>query len=229
MKHLALAIAVIVALSGAAPRPHHLVYQFGYNTKVASSGNGTGTTTIDIAPAAGKGLTVSGADFWWNTVRPRAVNPCNVSDNGDVDCAQAPYAISPIQVTIYSFFGRNFFAGLNAAGTSAWTQTFTIHAAAIPGATGFAGTPYTWKCVLNLQGKGVPAGSKRTVELQGTGTLTQQGGHYRNGTLKVGILYDTKLRVPVFISMVRSRLPQMSVYNQDLVQLQLLKYSSGSP
>ena len=76
------------------PLIRHLVYQFGFNTKAASAGTGTGTTTVDIyGPTADGGLLISGQDFWWNTVRPRATNTCEVYPNGSVDCKDAPYAI----------------------------------------------------------------------------------------------------------------------------------------
>lgn len=45
VKTIGLLLAALVGLSGQAPAPaavRHLVYEFGYNTKVASSGQGTG-------------------------------------------------------------------------------------------------------------------------------------------------------------------------------------------
>src|SRR5271166_6279246 len=99
MKKVALLLAVLVGSTAQTPAPkvlRHLVYQFGYNTAVASSGNGTGTTTIDImGPAADGGLIINGQDSWWNTARPRATNSCEVYPGGRVACSQAPYAISP--------------------------------------------------------------------------------------------------------------------------------------
>ncbi len=58
MKTFGLMIAVVLMLGAQSPAAGskcHLVYEFGYNTKVASSGNGTGTTTIDIGGTAPDG------------------------------------------------------------------------------------------------------------------------------------------------------------------------------
>ena len=70
MKSIVMLIAVLVGLSGAAPQAgavpliRHLVYEFGYNTKVAKEGPGTGKTTIDIyGPTADGGLKITGSDF----------------------------------------------------------------------------------------------------------------------------------------------------------------------
>src|SRR6185437_12153339 len=83
------------------PAMRHLVYQFGYNTKAAKQGTGTGTTTIDITGLAKDGgLTVTATDNWWNTVRPRQTYTCEVYPGGGVTCAQPPNALSPIQLAI---------------------------------------------------------------------------------------------------------------------------------
>lgn len=84
MKTLGLCAALVLALTAqthttAPTSMRHLVYRFGYNTKVADSGKSTGTTTVDIVGRAPDGgLEISGTDFWWNTVRPRATNTCEV-------------------------------------------------------------------------------------------------------------------------------------------------------
>ncbi len=80
-------------------------------------------------------MTISGTDFWWNTVRPRATNTCEVYPNGSVTCAARPYAISPIQVTIFSLLGTNYFGGLSGGTHAKWHRKYAIKAAVIPGAT----------------------------------------------------------------------------------------------
>jgi hypothetical protein len=234
MRAIGLLLAALLGLSAQAPAPasapvRQLEYQFGFNTKPASQGQGTGTTTIDIlGPAAdGTGLMVSGSDFWWNTARARATNTCEVHPNGGVSCSQRPYAISPIQLAIFSLLGRDYFKGLSGSATSSWKKTYKITAAIAPGATSpFASYPTTWNCVANLQGKG-PASGGRLVIVGVTGTVDQQGGRYGQGTFKTGIAYDPVAKIPVQIDDTRTHLPQTSVYNKDYVGLKLLKDSQA--
>src|SRR5271166_6542152 len=126
MKTVGLLLASLLALGGQAPAAvpapvRHLVYQFGYNTKVAKAGNGTGTTTVDIlGPAQDGGVMISGTDYWWNTARPRATNTCEVYPNGGVTCAERPYAISPMQLTLFPLLAHKYFSGLAAGPTSSW-------------------------------------------------------------------------------------------------------------
>jgi hypothetical protein len=231
LKTIGLFLTALFVLSAptAAQTPafaRHLVYEFGYNTAVASSGNGTGTTTIDISgPAKDGGLTISGTDRWWNTVRPRATNTCEVYPNGNVKCAQAPYAISPMQLTIFPLLARGYFKGLNASATASWSTSFHVYAAIIPGASGFAGQPYTWNCAYSLQGKGPIKGAAPLVLIEGDGTLNQQGGTYLKATSKERIVYDPVAKVPAIVRDVRSHIPQRSVYNNDLIELKLTKDS----
>jgi hypothetical protein len=217
--------AQTVAAASASTR--HLVYEFGYNTPVASAGNGTGTTTIEIkGPAPDGGLIVSGTDYWWNTARPRATNTCEVYADGTVNCSQAPYAISPIQLTIFPLLGSSYFNGLSAAGTSSWKQSLSIKAAILPGASGFAGQLYTWSYAAELQGKGPIAGSKpKAILIQTEGSYTQQGGRYLKASSKERIAYDPVARLPVVVRETRTHLPQRSVYSNDLVELKLIKAS----
>ena len=236
MKTIGLLLAVVLGLSGQSPASsaatplRQLVYQFGFNTKAAKSGQGTGTTTISlVAPASDGGMMVSGTDFWWNTVRARATNTCEVYPNGSINCSQAPYGISPMQLVVFSLLGRTFFKGLNASGTSSWTHKYQVSAAIVPGAAvPFAGNPYTWDCVSNLQGKGPVQGQTRLMLVQDIGTMTQQGGRYRAGTFKTGIIYDPVADVPVVVDDTRTHLPQSSIYNTDYVSLKLLKDSGLS-
>ena len=229
MKNLWMAVAVLIASSAQTPASATgptmtLIYEYGYNTKVAKSGPGTGVTTITVGGmAADGGLMVSGSDFWWNTVRARATNTCEVYPNGGVKCSERPYAISPIQLTIFPLLGQHYFKGLDASGTSSWKHSFKVYAAVVPGATGFAGQPYTWDCNYNLQGKGPAPDSHQFVLIQSNGTLDQEGGRYKAATSKAGILYDPVAKVPVYASEVRTHFPQTNVYNNDLIQVKLTK------
>jgi hypothetical protein len=88
------------------PAVRHLVYQFGYNTKAASSGNGTGTTTIDIVGLASDGgMTVKATDNWWMAYQPKQSSVCEVYANGNVTCAKAPYSLTVIQLAVLPLLG----------------------------------------------------------------------------------------------------------------------------
>ena len=245
MKIPTLLIAALLALSAQTPapappaanaagapatttaRPHHLVYEFGWNTKAAKSGNGTGTTTIDIgAVAPDGGVMISGTDFWWNTARARATNTCEVYPNGGVACLERPYAISPIQLTIFPLLGKSFFGGLSNGAHANWQQSSSVKAAVIPGGNvAFTGNLYTWDCVYKMEGKGHEATGTPVILVQLHGTMDQQGGRYGAAKLKAGVAFDPTIRIPVFIDETRSRLPQMSVYNSEWYQLKLIKAS----
>ena len=232
MKTMGLLLAVLLGLSGQTPASpaaplRHLEYQFGYNTKVASTGPGTGTSTVDIRPASDGGVMITGTDSWWNTVRPRATNTCELYPNGGVSCSQRPYALSPIQLTLFPLLAHNYFKGLSASGKSSWKQTYEVKAAIIPGANGFAGGLYTWNCTFSLQGTGPIAGAAPLVLVQTTGTLDQQGGRYFKATSKQRVAYDPVARVPVIVNDTRTHLPQTNVYNKDTVQLKLTKDSQA--
>jgi hypothetical protein len=224
---MALAAALVVPSGHASAQSatRTLVFQFGFNTKVASSGNGTGTETIVIGPASDGGVTIKGTDEWWNTVRPRATNTCELHPNGGVSCTQAPYALSPIQLTLFPLLAQSFFDQLNSSGTSSWKHSYKVKAAIVPGASGFAGNLYTWDCAYQLQGKGLIPKSKGAILVQTEGTLTQQGGRYLKATSKQRISYDARNKVVLAVSDTRSHLPQRSVYNNDLVQAELIKDS----
>jgi hypothetical protein len=216
-------LAVLVASSGqAAPSVRHLVYQFGFNTSAAASGRGTGTITVDIlGPAADGGVEIRGTDSWWNTVRPRATNTCELYANGGVSCTQAPFALSPIQLTLFPLLARNYFAGLSRSGTSSWKRTFNVKAALVPGAAGFAGQLTTWACTYTLQGKGPIPDAAPAIMVHTEGTLVQQGGRYFRATSKQAIAYDPVAGIPVAVRDVRTHLPQTTVFNNDLISLKL--------
>ena len=203
----------------------HLVYQFGYNTPVASSGNGTGTTTVDITAAPDGGLMVTASDHWWNTVRARASNTCEVYRDGRVNCSQAPNSISPMQLTLFPTLGRDYFKGLGPSGTATWNRDFTAYFALIPGASGFAGAPTAWKCAYGLHGQGLIPKAGQTYLIHASGTLTQQGGTYLKATSKQRIAYDRSAKIPVVINDLRTHIPVRSVYNNDSIQLKLIKDS----
>jgi hypothetical protein len=206
-----------------------LVYQFGYNTKVASQGNGTGTTTVKImGPAKDGGLIVSAQDFWWNTARPRAWNTCEVYSGGSVSCSQPPYAISPIQLTLFPLLAKHYFDRLSSAVSSA-KHTFTVKAAVLPGgASGFASSPYTWNCSFSLHENGPIPNGGGTMLVVTQGNIDQQGGRYWKLTSKQRIAYDPAAKLPTVVSDVRTHIPMRSVYSNDLVELKLIKDSQST-
>jgi hypothetical protein len=227
MKIFGLLLVVLVGLGGQASASapvHHLVYEFGYNTKAASSGQGTGTTTIDISgPAADGGMMVSGTDFWWNTVRARATNTCEVYANGNVTCSQAPYAISPMQLTLFPLLAHNFFHGLSPGGKSSWTRSYQVTAAIIPGASGMAGQSTTWDCSYTLHGKGPIANAAPLILITAQGTLNQQSGRSLKATSKQSIVYDPVAKIPAIVNDIRTHIPMKSVYSNDMIELKLKK------
>ena len=211
------------------PAVRHLVYQFGYNTKAAKQGNGTGTTTIDIVGlAADGGMNVTATDFWWNTVNPRQTSTCEVYPNGGITCPTRPYILSPIQVTILSLLGRHYFSALTGGTNVSWQQTFAVKAAFAPSAPGgFSGQLYTWNCTNALQAKGTtPNDGGPVVVIHGTGTMKQQGGRYYTVNQKSTILFDPRLKIPVYLSENFKFVPQRNT-NREEIELKLIKYSSN--
>ncbi|HEY3676729.1 MAG TPA: hypothetical protein VGK84_12150 [Candidatus Tumulicola sp.] len=212
----------------ALPAVRHLVYQFGYNTKAAKQGNGTGTTTIDIVGlGADGGMKVTATDHWWNTVNPRQTSNCEVYANGGITCAQRPYILSPIQVTILSMLGQHYFSALLGGTNVSWTQTFAVKASIFPNAPGgFSGQLYTWNCTNALQAKGTtPNEGKPVVVVHGTGTMKQQGGRAINVNQTSTILFDPRLKMPVYLSEVLRFVPARNT-NRYEIELKLINYSS---
>lgn len=230
MKAFSLFLAVLFgagvqASAIAAGTGRHLVYEFGYNTKAAKQGTGTGTETIDVGePAADGGLTITGTDSWWNTVRPRATNTCELYPNGKVACLQRPFALSPIQLTIFPLLAHDYFKPLMASGHATWPLNYSINAAIIPGASGFMGQPYVWTAVYEAKGQGAIKGAAPSMLVLNNGKLTQQGGRYLAANDKMRIAFDPRVKLPVYVFDERSHLPQRSVYNNDTVELKLIKY-----
>jgi hypothetical protein len=205
------------------PAVRHLVYRFGYNTKATKEGTGTGTTTIDIVGLASDGgMTINATDNWWNTVRPRQTYTCEVYANGGVNCPQRPNALSPIQIAVVPLLGRAYFSALSAAPTSTWKQNYKVTATFFPSATsGFAGQLYTWNCAYTLEGKGT-SGSSPLILIHSDGSMKQQGGRYITVNQKANLLYDPRIKMPVFIDESITFVPQLSV-NKYTIQLKLIR------
>jgi hypothetical protein len=205
------------------PAVRHLVYQFGYNTKASSEGTGTGTTTIDIVGLAKDGgMTVTATDNWWNAVKPRQSYTCEVYPNGGVTCAQAPYALSPIQLAVVPLLGQSYFTALSADLSSSWKQTYNVRATFLPGAsTGFVGQVYTWNCAYTLNGKGTIPNGAPLVLIHSDGAMKQQGGRYITVNQKANIAFDPRIKMPVFVDEELTFVPRLSI-NRYTVQLKLI-------
>lgn len=130
-----------------------------------------------------------------------------------------------MQWTLFPLLGHDYFKGLGPDGTATWTREFQIYAAIIPGASGFAGNPYNWKFSYTLNGKGLIPKAGQSYLIETEGTFDQQGGTFRNGKSKQRIAYDRAAKIPVAVRDVRTHYPQRSVYNNDLIELKLLKDS----
>lgn len=201
----------------------HLVYQWGFNTGAAKPGPGTGTTSIDImGPANDGGVMIQGTDWIWNTTRARQTSVCELYPNGRINCAQAPYGLSPIQLTIFPLLGQEVFQKLGSSGTGTWQQSYKVRAAVLPAAQGqpFLSNPYTWDFVYTFTGKGPIADASGTTLVTSMGTFAQEGGYFRgSGTQKIA--YDPLAKIPVAISDVRTHVPQRNTSN-DSVEVKLL-------
>ena len=214
------------AAAAGLPAVRHLVYQFGYNTKAASKGNNTGTTTIDIVGLASDGgMTVKATDNWWMAVHPKQTNTCEVYPDGGVTCAQAPYALTVIQLAVLPLLGRHYFASLSAGLNSSWKQNFNVKATFSPGAggMGFAGQVYTWNCAFTLDGKGTAPQQPPLILIQSKGSMKQQGGRYITANQTAGLLYDPRIKMPVYASELLRFVPQHSV-NSYSVEMTLISY-----
>lgn len=218
--------AAAEAPAGAAglPAVRHLVYRFGYNTKATDQGTGTGTTTIDIGGLAQDGgMNVTATDNWWNTVNPRQSYTCEVYPDGGVTCAQAPFALSPIQVAVMPLLGQNYFTALSAGMTSAWKQSYNVKATFAPAASsGFMGQVYTWNCAYSLTGKGAVPNAAPLILVHSDGAMKQQGGRYIIVNQKANIAYDPRIKIPVVVDEELTFVPRLSV-NRYTVQLRLIK------
>lgn len=216
--------AAAPSAAAALPAVRHLVYQFGYNTKAASEGTGTGTTTIDITGiAADGGMTVTATDDWWNTVNPRQTYTCEVYPGGGVTCAQPPYALSPIQVAVVPLLGQNYFTSAWGNPTSTWKQNYNVRATFDPsGSTGFAGEVNTWACAYTLVGKGTVPNGAPLILIHSEGAMKEQGGRAINVNQKANILVDPRIKMPVYVDEAVNLVPRWSV-DQYTVELKLTK------
>lgn len=207
------------------PAVRHLVYRFGYNTKATKEGTGTGTTTIDITGLANDGgMTVTATDDWWNTVRPRQTYTCEVYANGGVTCSQPPYAISPIQMAVVPLLGRQFFSALAGGSHATWQQTYNVRATFFPsGTSGFSGQVYTWNCEYSLTGKGTTSNNGQPVNVvHMTGAMKQQGGRAIKVNQKANLIFDPRLKMPVYVDELFTFVPRLSV-NQYTIEMKLIR------
>ena len=204
-------------------RVHHLVYEFGYNTKAASSGQGTGTTTIDISgPVADGGMMVSGTDFWWNTVRARATNTCEVYPSGNVKCSQLPTRSHPIQLTLFPLLAHNFFHGLATEREIELAAQLSRNGGNSSGGLRDRGPVLppgiaTTRCTVKAQSP-MPA---PLILITAQGTLNQQSGRHLKATSKQSIVYDPVAKIPAIVNDVRTHIPMRSVYSNDMIELKL--------
>jgi hypothetical protein len=207
------------------PTVRHLVYQFGYNTKATKSGNGTGTTTVDIVGLASDGgLTVKATDNWWMAYQPKQSSTCEVYANGGVTCPKAPYSLTLIQVTILPLLGQQYFAALSGGPTSSWKQSYNVKATFAPGAAGmgFAGQVYTWNGAYTLTGKGVSPQQPPLILIHSDGSMKQQGGRYITANQQANILFDPRIHMPVYVDEIMRFVPQMSV-NSYTIEMKLIQ------
>lgn len=207
------------------PAIHHLVYQFGYNTKAAASGPSTGKTTIDIVGMASDGgMNVHATDDWWNSVNPKQTADCEVYANGNVACSKPPYNLTGIQVSVLPYLGQNMFTALATNKNATWKVNYTVKATFTPGIKrGFGGQVTTWNCALTLTGKGVMKEQPPLILVHAEGQLAQQGGRYVKINQKANILFDPRLKLPVLVNNLSVFVPQQSTASYS-VDLNLVKY-----
>jgi len=211
--------------AAALPTVRHLVYQFGYNTKAASKGNGTGTTTIDIIGLASDGgMTVKATDNWWMAYQPKQSSKCEVYANGNVTCAQAPYSLTVIQLAVLPLLGQTYFAPLSAGLNSSWKQNYNVRATFLPGAAGagFAGQVYTWNGAFTVDGKGTIPQQPPLILIHQNGSMKQQGGRFLTITQKANFLFDPRIKVPVYVNELLRLVPQQSI-NSYSVDMKLIR------
>ena len=229
MKIPALLIAALLALSGQTPGPssqamRHLVYQFGYNAKVADSGPGTGTTTIDIRQAADGGLRINATDRWWNSVQPDRSSSCELYPNGGVTCDERPYFLTGIQAVIVPLLARDYFQALSVQSNATWNESFDIRALFTPSLyVDFADQLTTWKCASTLNSKGTVPNAAPLILIESNGSMKQEGGRYLSLNQKASIIVDPRINAPVFVTALMTPAPQLTV-DRYSVQLRLVKY-----
>ena len=219
-----LALVGVAQAPGSTPSVRHMVFRFGYNGPADDQGKQTGTTTIDITgPASDGGMTVSMLDEWWHQARPRQQYTCEVYPNGGVKCANAPYAISPIQVTILPLLAHNYFSALHGNPNASWSMNYTVRATFLPGASGgFAGQVYTWKCAYTLTGQGTVPNDAPIVLVHQEGQMMQQGGTGIKVNQKTKIAFDPRNHLPVVVGETVTFIPTRTT-NNYIINLRLIK------
>ncbi len=195
------------------PAIRHFVYRFGYNTKAADSGNGTGTTTIDITGVAPDGgLLVNATDDWWNAVNPKQTASCEIHLNGNVECPNPPYNLTGIQVTVIPLLANRFFSGFGSNPNNTVDRKYTVRASFLPGAnSGFLGQVYTWNCSFSVSGAGKIPESPSLVLIHSKGQMAQQGGLNIKANGEYNIAYDPSINMPVVVNSQWTFVPRMTV------------------
>jgi hypothetical protein len=217
--------SVAAAPAAAAAAVHHLVYEFGYNTKAAKQGPSTGTTTIDIVGvAADGGMTVNATDEWWNSVNPKQTATCEVYANSNVTCSKAPYNLTVIQASVLPFLAQSFFAPVSGGSGAKWNANYNVKASFAPGIhRGFAGQVNTWAFALNVTDKGTTPDSAPLILVHYDGTIKEQGGRYTNLTQEANILFDPRLKMPVLVTNLSRFVPQKTTSSYS-IELKLAQY-----
>jgi hypothetical protein len=215
------------ASSGGLPAIRHLVYRFGYNTKAADSGEGTGTTTIDITGLAPDGgMMINATDDWWNSVNPKQSSTCEIQTNGNIVCPKAPYMITGIQATVVPLLARGLFKPFASNPNATATHKYNLKATFSPGIQrGFAGQVYTWNCNFSLNGAGTLKDAPHNVPLvliHSNGQMAQQAGRYIKANGKYNIVYDPGIKVPAIVNSEWTFVPRMTV-NYYTVALRLIQ------
>ena len=204
---------------------HHLVYQFGYNTRAAAKGTGTGKTTIDILSIAKDGgIMVKATDDWWYSPKPRQSYTCEVYPSGGVKCSQEPFAISPIQIAVAPLLGPTYFAPLSDGANTSWKQMYKVRATFLPsGGSGFAGQVYTWDCVSTLTGKGTRLNHGHSLNLvHAEITMKQQGGRAITINQQANILFDPTIHMPVYVTQLTTFVPRLNT-NSYSIEMSLIR------
>jgi hypothetical protein len=124
--------------------------------------------------------------------------------------------------------GQHFFKALAAGGANAtWQEAYKVHAAFFPAAsTGFSGQATNWNGTAALTGKGtVQNDGKPVVVIHATGSMKQQGGRYITANQKTSVLFDPRLKIPVYLAQDITFVPRMTT-NHYTVELKLTNFST---
>jgi hypothetical protein len=166
---------------------------------------------------------VTATDNWWMAVHPKQTYSCEVYPNGGVTCAKPPYALTVIQLAVVPLLGHNYFAALSAGSNSTWKQNYNVRATFSPGvSTGFAGQVTTWNCAFTLTGKGTTPDSAPLILIHSDGAMKQQGGRYITANQKANILFDPRIKMPVYVNALLRFVPQQSVSSYS-IEMKLIR------